>query len=206
MWVYIIQGLGLGLAAAAQPGPFQAYLFSQSLRHGWRKTLPASLAPLLSDGPIIALTLFVLSQIPPCLQQALYFAGGVFILFLSLRAYRAWQNYVWDANTYATSQAKTIWRAALMNLLNPSPYIYWSLVTGPILLAGWRTAPVYGISFMVAFYAALLSGLATAIVVFGASRSLGPRVNRALLGVSVLVLVCFGLVQLWLGLRSVLAG
>lgn len=206
MWIYLIQGLGLGLAAAAQPGPFQAYLISQSLRQGWRKTLPAAFAPLLSDGPIIALTLFVLNHIPQWLQQALYFAGGIFILFLAIRAYRAWQNYVWDANALSTSQSKTVWRAALMNLLNPSPYIYWSMVTGPILLDGWRSSTAFGLGFLIAFYASLLSGLALIIIVFGASRKLGPRVNRALLGVSGIVLGCFGVFQLWLGLRSFSAG
>ena len=206
MWLYLIQGLGLGLAAAAQPGPFQAYLLSQSLRHGWRKALPAAFAPLLSDGPIITLTLFVLSQIPPWLQQGLYFAGGMFILFLAVRAYRAWQNYVWDANALSTSQAKTVWRAALMNLLNPSPYIYWSFVTGPILLSGWRTTPGFGVVFLIAFYASLLSGLALVIIVFGASRKLGPKVNRALLGISGIVLGCFGMFQLWLGLQSLISG
>jgi threonine/homoserine/homoserine lactone efflux protein len=65
MWLYILQGIGYGLAAAAQPGPFQTYLISQALIKGWRRTVPAALAPLVSDGPIIALCLLVLSQLPP---------------------------------------------------------------------------------------------------------------------------------------------
>jgi threonine/homoserine/homoserine lactone efflux protein len=64
MWIYLLQGMGFGLAAASQPGPFQTYLISQSLARGWKHTLPAALAPLISDGPIIALCLLVLSQVP----------------------------------------------------------------------------------------------------------------------------------------------
>ena len=78
MWLYMIQGIGYGFAAALQPGPLQTYLISQTLLKGWQKTLPAALAPLLSDGPIIMLCLFVLSQVPLWLESLLYIAGDYF--------------------------------------------------------------------------------------------------------------------------------
>ncbi len=90
-------------------------------------------------------------------------------------------------------------RAALVNALSPGPYIYWSLVLGPIMLAGWREAPPYGIGFLVSFYATIVLTLGVIVMVFGTARRLGPTVNRALLGVSGIALVCFGLYQLWLG-------
>ena len=93
MWLYILQGIGYGLAAAAQPGPFQTYLISQTLTKGWKRTLPAALAPLLSDGPIIALCLLVLSQVPPWLQKLLYFAGGLFVLYLAYGTYKTWKRF-----------------------------------------------------------------------------------------------------------------
>src|SRR5215211_2821282 len=93
MWLYILQGLGYGLAAAAQPGPFQTYLISQTLIKGWKRSLPAALAPLLSDGPIILLCLLVLSQVAPWLQRFLYIAGGLFLLYLAYGAYETWRNF-----------------------------------------------------------------------------------------------------------------
>ena len=69
MLIYLIQGLGYGLAAASQPGPFQTYLISQTLTRGWKRTLPAALAPLVSDGPIILLCVLVLSQVPAWMQE-----------------------------------------------------------------------------------------------------------------------------------------
>lgn len=59
---YVVFGLTYGFACAVQPGPFQAYLVSLALAHGWRRALPAALAPLLSDGPI-ALAAFGLYQL-----------------------------------------------------------------------------------------------------------------------------------------------
>jgi hypothetical protein len=89
-----------------------------------------------------------------------------------------------------------------MNAVNPGPYLDWSLVTGPILLSGWRTAPADGICFLVSFYAAIVLTLAATILVSGTARALGPRVNRAMLGVSVFALSGFGLYQLWRGLSG----
>jgi threonine/homoserine/homoserine lactone efflux protein len=48
---YLTIGVTYAFAAAVQPGPFQAYLISLTLVNGWRRTLPAVLAPLLSDFP-----------------------------------------------------------------------------------------------------------------------------------------------------------
>lgn len=202
MWFYILQGIGYGLAAAAQPGPFQTYLISQTLLKGWRQALPAALAPLVSDGPTIAICLLVLSQVPPWLQRFLYIAGGLFLLYLAYGAYKSWKNLDLNIPIVETATQQSILKAALINMLNPNPYIFWSLVTGPILVTGWRETPVYGIGFITGFYLTLILGFSTIIIVFGSARQLGPRVNRALLGISAIALFCFGLIQLWLGIKN----
>jgi threonine/homoserine/homoserine lactone efflux protein len=198
MWIYLIQGLGFGLAAASQPGPFQTYLISQSLTRGWKRTLIAALAPLVSDGPIIFLCVFVLSQVPGWLQQFLHIAGGLFILYLSFGAFKSWRGF--DVNApQPESKIGGLPKAALMNALSPGPYIFWTLVTGPVLVRGWRETPVHGIGFLSGFYIAMIGTLAAIILVFGTAASLGPKVNRALLGVSSIALLGFGLYQLWKG-------
>ena len=202
MWLYILQGIGYGLAAAAQPGPFQTYLISQTLIKGWKRTLPAALAPLLSDGPIIALCLFVLSQVPLWLQRFLYIAGGFFLFYLAYSAYKTWKSFESGISPSETGTQQSILKAALINTLNPNPYIFWSLVTGPILVTAWRETPVYGLGFMAGFYATIILGFAAIIMVFGSARQFGPKFNRALLGISAIALFCFGLVQLWLGLKN----
>jgi len=202
MWVYLIQGIGYGFAAAVQPGPFQAYLISQTLSNGWRQTLPAALAPLISDGPIILLTLLVLSHVPLWFQRLLYLAGGLFILYLAYSAFMAWRNFDEAGVVTPSASRQSAVRAAMMNALSPGPYLYWSLVTGPILLAGWRQAPVKGVGFLVSFYATIVLTLIAIIVVFGTARRLGPKFNRVLVGLSAMALAGFGMYQLWLGLGS----
>lgn len=199
MWPYLLQGIGFGLAAAAQPGPFQTYLVSQTLLKGWQRTLPAAFAPLISDGPIILLCLLVLSQVPDWMQRILYFAGGLFILYLAFGAYKAWRDFNPSLPAPEARTQQSVLKAALMNALNPNPYIYWTLVTGPILLRGWRETPLHGIGFLAGFYVTIVLSLMGIILVFGTAQRFGPKVNRALLGVSAVALFCFGLYQLWLG-------
>ena len=202
MLVYVIQGIGYGFAAAVQPGPFQTYIITQALNRGWRRTLPAALAPLVSDGPIIALVLLVLSQVPDWLQRFLYIASGLFILYLAVNALIGWRNF--DATSVMSAEPgqQSLFRAAIMNMLSPGPYIYWSLVTGPILLTGWRETPANGIGFLVGFYVAMIVSLGGIILLFAAAKHFGPKVNRALLGISAIALTCFGLYQLWLGVSG----
>lgn len=199
MWTYLIQGIGFGLVAASQPGPFQLYLISQSLTRGWQRTLPSALAPLLSDGPIILLSVLVLSGVPDWMQRILYIAGGLFVLYLAYGAFKSWRGF--DASVpQPESKVDGLPKAVLMNMLSPGPYIFWMLVTGPILVTGWRETPLNGIGFLAGFYIAMISTLVGIILVFAMATRLGPKFNRALLGISSIALFCFGLYQLWKGM------
>ena len=201
MWLFILQGIGYGFAAAAQPGPLQTYLITQSLTKGWRRTLPAAFAPLVSDGPIIALCLLVLRQVPDSFKQILYIVGGSFVLYLAYGAYRSWKNFDLNPAFSESGTQQSLFKAALVNTLSPGPYIFWSLVTGPILIAGWRADPILGISFMLGFYVTFVLCLMLLIFIFGAMQNLGQKVRRALVGISALALLGFGLYQLWLGIH-----
>ena len=197
----IVLGMGYGFAAAVQPGPFQTYLISQSLRQGWRRTLPASLAPLVSDGPIILLAVLVLSQLPATWERTLHVAGGLYVLYLAWGAFRAWREQeALGFGGVVVDDGHGLVKAALTNVLSPGPYLFWGMVTGPILLAGWREEPARGIVFLFGFYVAMVASLATLIIAFSSARRLGPRVTRTLVGLSALALFGFGILQLARGL------
>lgn len=196
---YIALGITLGFAAGIQPGPFQTFLISRTLQDGWRHSLPAAFAPLMSDAPAIALALLLLTSLPAWMENALHFAGGFFVLFLAYGAYRAYRNYTLDQTALLPSRRQNFFKAVGLNLLNPNPYLFWSLVSGPMLLRGWREAPVNGVAFGVSFYAAMVATCAAIILLFAGIGKLFPTVNRILIGVSVVALALFGLYQLWLG-------
>lgn len=204
MLVYLWQGLVLGGAAAAQPGPFQAYLLSQTLRHGGWRTLPAALAPLVSDGPIIALVLLALTQMPSWLVVLLRLAGGLFLLYLAWGAWLSFRRAATVTDTQAGEiREQSVLKAALINALSPNPYIFWATITGPILLEGWRESAVSGISFLLGFYVALVGGFAGFICLFALTGKLDRRVSRGLSLLAAMTLLGFGLWQLWLGVTAV---
>jgi len=196
---YLILGMTYAFAAAVQPGPFQTYLISQTLTNGWRRTIPAAFAPLLSDGPIIALVLLVLIRMPGWLVQVLQCAGGVFLLYLAVGAFKTWRDFDTHKTIQIDSTRQTVLKAAMVNLLNPAPYIGWSLIMGPLLLKGWRETPANGIALLVGFYTTMILVTLGVMLVFAAARNLGPRLSRTLVGLSVIALTCFGSYQRWLG-------
>jgi threonine/homoserine/homoserine lactone efflux protein len=202
MLLYLIKGLTLGLSAAATPGPFQAFLLSEAASKGWRNTVAAAFAPLLSDGPIIALVLLILTQTPQVFLDVLQIGGGFFILYLAWGAWQAYRRYNLETvvPTVPVGERKTVLQATVMNLLNPNPYIFWSAIGGPILIEAWRTEPLLGISFLVGIYVMLIGGFIGLIFLFSAAGQLGPKVNRALIGVSAVALAVFGVYQIWQGI------
>ena len=197
---YLILGITYAFAAAVQPGPLQAFLLSQAMSKGWRRTLPAAFAPLLSDGPIILVVLLILSRVPAWLVTLLQGAGGMFLLYLAVGAFKNWRNYSAIQSTPIPDRQQTVLKAALVNLLNPNPYIGWSLVMGPLLLKGWRETPVNGIALLLGFYVTMVACTMGIILLFAGARNLGPKVSRALVGISALALTCFGIYELWLGI------
>lgn len=201
MLIYLTQGLVLGATAAVQPGPFQAYLLSQTLRYGWRKTLPAAFAPLLSDGPIVLLVLFVLTSASAWLLSALQIAGGLFMMYLAYGAYRNYRSAVTTelADVPAGPQHSLL-KGALLNALSPNPYIFWATIAGPIFIAGWRETPRLGLSFLLGFYVALIGGFMAFIALFALTERLDARVTRLLSAFSAATLLAFGLYQLSQGL------
>jgi threonine/homoserine/homoserine lactone efflux protein len=191
-----------------QPGPFQAFLLSLVARYGWRRAMPAVLAPLISDPPIVTVVLLVLTRLPAQFLSVLRVGGGLFLLYLAWGAWQAWRAERQSDGALAEppsgSTLRAILKASLMNALSPGPYLFWATISGPILIAGWRASPALGLSFLLGFYAALIGGMALFVLVAGLTGRIDPRLNRGLGLVSAVALLAFGLYQLTTGLRALL--
>ncbi len=207
MSYYLLSGLTLGFSAAFTPGPFQAFLLNQATHFGWRKTLLTAFAPLISDGPIIILMVFVLSKTPDYLLNGLFIAGGLFLIFLANEAFKSFKAFEGTKEgdpALPRSLPRRLVQAALINALSPGPWIFWSLIAAPIFLDGWRQSPISGLIFMGGFYGLLIGGNIFFITLFASARRLGNRLNRAFIGISALALLLFGLFQLGRGLVNLL--
>jgi threonine/homoserine/homoserine lactone efflux protein len=196
LWHYLLPGITFGFAAAAQPGPLSIYLISRTLQTGWKKTFPAIFAPLLSDGPIALVCLLILGNLSPDFLQYIRVAGGFFILYLAFRAAKAWKKDDDTVSVLNASPRRTLFDATLVNLLNPGPYLGWSLVVGPMLLKGWKENPLNGISLLTGFYLTMFMFTTLVIIIFDQARERGPKLQRFMLGVSAICLTAFAIYQL----------
>jgi len=201
-WFFLTYGVAFGISAAVQPGPLLTYIISQTLNNGWRRTLPAAFAPLVSDIPIAALVLLILSQVPVWLEQSLRLAGGFFLLYLAYGTYRTWSVYEDKEPALERSGGTSLLKTATVIWLNPNPYLGWSLVLGPMFLKGWRETPLHGITLLAAFYATMIIAMLGIIVLFSFARNLGEKINRLLIGLTAIALAGFGLYQIWLGVSA----
>ena len=199
MFVYLIFGITYAFAAAIQPGPFQTFIISQTLKNGWKRTLPAAFAPILSDGPIIILVLLILNNIPPAFIKFLQIGGGLFLLYLSYGSFNSFLNFDNLKKPEENKTNSTLLKAVLVNILNPAPYIGWSLIMGPMFIKGYRESAMNGIVLIAAFYFTIIICQAGIILLFGLAKNLGPKVTRITLGIASIGLAGFGVYLLWQG-------
>jgi threonine/homoserine/homoserine lactone efflux protein len=196
MLKYILLGGGFAFAAAVQPGPLMAFLLSRVALVGWRRTLPAAFAPVISDGPIAVLVLFVLHRVAGGFEQILKAAGGILLLYFAGNALAEWRRGKTGAGSKMPSGPQTLFQAVTVNLVNPGPYLGWSLVLGPLAMEAWRQSSGYAISLVASFYVSMVLSLALIILLFGTTSFLGAQGRRALLLASSAALASIGVYQL----------
>jgi len=205
MFSSLITGITYGFAAAVTPGPLSMYLISQAITAGWRRTLPVAFSPLISDGPVAVLVLAMLSQVPSNVVQYLRVPGGVFIFYLAFGAWKSWRSLDAENANPIQSGSNNLWKAAVVNWLNPNMYLGWSIILGPIVLSGWRKSMAIGIALLLGFYITMIATMIGMIILFAAARTLGPKVRKSLIGLSSIGLACLGIYQLWLGISALRA-
>lgn len=195
----LLLGSGFAFACALQPGPFQAFLLARAMSSGWRRTLPAAFAPLLSDAPIAILTLLLLRTLPAAAQLGLRAAGGLLLLWLGYRILGGAQE---EAAGSEPNPMRTLGEGMLVNFLNPNPWLGWMLVLGPATLQAWRTAPMEAVVLLGSFYALMLLTQMLLIGVAAQAGRLSQGAQKRLSGLSGLLLLALGTLQLVLAART----
>lgn len=195
---YLMKAVALGFSAAAMPGASQAYLINQATRHGWQSAAIVSLAPLVADGPIVVVAVLVLSVLPTWAMPLLQILGACFIFYLAYSAIPGLLARESDVNLRKIPPS--LLAAVTINLLNPVVYLYWSTVSGPIFVQGWRVSPGWGLGFLACFYGVMVLTSNGIILLVCGLQQIGSRVRFGLQVVSTVLLVVVGVVQLVSGI------
>ncbi len=172
-------GFVLGLSAGLTPGPLSVLVLSQSLRHGVKEGIKVAIAPILTDLPIVILCLTLaggVTRIDGALA-VLTFGGAVYLAYLAYESVRALPPSMSEID----SAPRSLQKGALVNVLNPHPYLFWLTVGASIVFRGYAEGgTVRVIAFVAPFYAMLVGSKVMLAVLAGRSgRALPVRVYGA---------------------------
>lgn len=163
----VASGITLGLSAGISPGPLLTLVITETLRFGIREGIKVAIAPILTDLPIMAAAVFVVSNLASVkpVIGGLSLLGAFFLVYLGIESLRI-KGVVLEMGT---SKPKSIRKGMVANFLNPNPYLFWFTLGGPLLINasddGWL--PVAG--FITAFYLLLVGSKVLLAVIAGKS-------------------------------------
>lgn len=164
----LIAGLTLGLGSGAAPGPLTGMAITTTMRSGRHAGIRIAFAPLISDTLIIVLALTVVSNVPDRGLQILGVVGAVVVAFFGVETLWSARNAEpprsdSDAVPHWLDRFSPLVQGALVNVLNPAPWIFWITAGSTLLLGYWQSNPASAIIFLTTFYA-MLVGMKIAIV------------------------------------------
>ncbi len=168
MFSSLIAGILLGLSAGFSPGPLITFVITQTLQHGIKEGLRVALAPLITDLPIILVSVFVLAQLANvnAILGGVSLLGACFVGYLAYESFRTNHLDVQASNTTAQSLRKGV----LVNLLSPHPYLFWFMVGAPMIVKAWQENALAALAFVVGFYVCLVGSKLLVAVLVGKSR------------------------------------
>jgi threonine/homoserine/homoserine lactone efflux protein len=165
---YLLPGLAFGLSAGISPGPLLTLVMTQTLKHGVREGVKVSLAPLLTDLPIIIVALFILDRLTsldPVLGAISLFGAG-YLLYLGYESLM----FKGDMPSDQAEAPHSIRKGIVANFLNPSPYMFWFSIGGPLMLKAFNLGLIAAVLFIVPFYCLLVGAKCMVAIVAGRSR------------------------------------
>ena len=166
---FLISGTTLGLSAGFAPGPLLTLVISETLQYGVRAGIKVALAPLLTDVPVILLTVLVLAKLL-YFQTALgviALGGGCFIGYLGYTNLRIQGVEIDLADVKPYSFRKGI----LVNFLNPHVYLFWFTVGAPLTIKAMQQSRLAAATFIGTFYICLVGSKIFLAIVVGRFRS-----------------------------------
>ncbi|MDY6951198.1 MAG: LysE family transporter, partial [Thermodesulfobacteriota bacterium] len=122
----------------------------------------------------ILITLYLLARLAhfEIVLGIISFAGSLFILYLS---YESWKTKPL-AIAIQDEAPRSLRKGALVNALNPHPYLFWCSVGAPTMVKAQQASNFGAITFLASFYLFLLGAkVGTALVVSRSRTFLAGR-------------------------------
>ena len=169
MIAFLTTGTILGLSAGIAPGPLLALVISETLRHVVKAGVKVALAPIISDLPIVALTLYILAKLSAfnIILGTISFLGGFVLLYMGYESLATKGVNLSFQNLKPQSLKKGI----IVNVLNPHPYLFWISIGAPTTIKAWDQSIFAAMAFIGSFYILLVGSKISLAVLVGRYRS-----------------------------------
>jgi threonine/homoserine/homoserine lactone efflux protein len=166
---FLAIGAILGLSAGFAPGPLLALVISETLQHNIKAGFKVALAPIITDLPIVILTLFILVKLSSFhnVLGIISFIGGFFVLYLGYQGIRTKGIKLNSQEIGPNSWTKGI----IANVLNPHPYLFWFSVGAPTVTKAMNQGIFAPFAFIGSFYVLLVGSKIVIALLVGKSRS-----------------------------------
>jgi threonine/homoserine/homoserine lactone efflux protein len=165
----LLLGLAIGFSAGVSPGPLLALVVSTSLRHGRWAGFQVAASPLVTDLPIIILSLTVLTAVPGRVVAAVGTVGAAVVLKLGISTLRQARRAALPA-AEGGAATHSLSKGVVVNVLSPHPWLFWFSVGGPLLVTAWHHGTIYSGTFLLGFYGLLVGTKVVLAALLSASR------------------------------------
>jgi len=166
---FLATGTILGLSAGIAPGPLLALVISETLRHDMKAGVKVALAPIISDLPIVALTLYILAKLSAfnIILGTISLTGGFVLLYMG------YESLVTKGVNLSSRNLKpqSLKRGIIVNVLNPHPYLFWISIGAPTTIKAWDQSVFSAVAFIGSFYLLLVGSKILVAVLVGRYRS-----------------------------------
>ncbi|MDR6226724.1 LysE family translocator [Desmospora profundinema] len=199
---FVIVAATFGISAGFAPGPFMALILTESLSGGWRRGVLASMAPLITDGAMILLSLWMLSAFSPPMFAVMEGVGGLVMFYFGYSTWKIREARPEREEAVAYEGASglaPLWRGIAVNALNPTAWLFWFTAGGTFLQRAYSAGTIPVLLFLLVFFTLLIGSKVLVAVVTG-QRWIGGRLHRTLLMSSGAALWGLGVYALFNGL------
>jgi len=170
MMYYLAMGAVLGLSSGFAPGPLLTLVISETLQHDAKAGAKVALAPMITDLPIIILTLFFFSKLSNFhdILGIISLSGGIFILTMGYQSLCTRGVEI----SLKKRKPKSLIKGVLANATNPNPYLFWLSVGAPTMTKAINQNIYVAAAFIISFYVFLVGSKIILALFIGKSKFL----------------------------------
>jgi len=131
-------------------------VITETLQHDWRAGTKVALSPLITDAPIITISAWMWLQATSLsgVEAILYLAGAAFLTWLGIDGLRS-ASPTFD-EIESPQEERSLRRGIITNLLNPNPWMFWTLAGAPFMVAAWNQSAWMPFAFVIPFLSVLI--------------------------------------------------